>query len=730
MALKFLNNGYFAGKVGIGIESPTTLLHLDQSSNDRAGGLYIERNASNYGLSMFVNSGGYGIIGSNGTFTKDILTLDLSSGNVGIGTTSPSTKLDVVGNVVIATTGVTDNLLLTSVDTSAASAPDLVLFRNAAIADNDTLGVVEYKGKNGMVPSSSTPFLYNAIYSRINDASNNHSSLSFHANKGNGTGAYVDAVHISAIGTNNSAAGALLINPSSDFELPAYNLDVKGTGNFTGLVSGITPVAAANFVTKAYVDGGGGAGSGFLPLSAGSSYPLSGVLYAGQGVKFTGGTIAAATTVLHTNNVVYARGGSGGMFLQNADGSDGMFIANDHVRIETGSSERIRIIANGNVGIGTTTPTAKLDVRLSTATGKVAELHNNAGYGVGFTVESDGGVNTINSESNQALAFATNGASNERMRITTGGDVGIGTTSPDANLEVVGTTVISTVTDGVNAVLIGLAGSNRTTIQFDTADTTHTNRQWGLTNIAGDFYVGRHGLNVMTMKNNGNVGIGTNSPGAKLDIRGSGGYLRFDTSNSNGSIKSDFNLQLYADPEDDNSSGYQNIQFFTAGTSEKMRIDYSGRVGIGTTSPSAKLQVSGEAYVTGQFGQGVAIANKIATYGAEFRTSGASAQIFFGRSGSGVGSGAIGADSTYVFRVWTIPGFGNPFVIKQDGNVGIGTTSPTAKLHVAGTGLFTGLVSGITPVAAANFVTKAYVDGSGGGTGPFLPLAGGTMHWY
>ena len=57
----------------------------------------------------------------------------------------------------------------------------------------------------------------------------------------------------------------------------------------------------------------------------------------------------------------------------------------------------------------------------------------------------------------------------------------------------------------------------------------------------------------------------------------------------------------------------------------------------------------------------------------------------------------------------------------------MGTTSPTAQLHVVGTGLFTGLVSGITPVAAANFVTKAYVDGSGGGTGPFLPLAGGTM---
>ena len=47
--------------------------------------------------------------------------------------------------------------------------------------------------------------------------------------------------------------------------------------------------------------------------------------------------------------------------------------------------------------------------------------------------------------------------------------------------------------------------------------------------------------------------------------------------------------------------------------------------------------------------------------------------------------------------------------------------------NIAGAKTFTSLVSGITPTAAANFVTKAYVDGSGGGTGPFLPLAGGTL---
>ncbi len=76
-------------RVGINTPSPTTLLHLDQPSNDRAGGLYIKRNGSNYGLSAFVNAGGYGVIGSNGSQTNDILTMNLSNGNVGIGISDP-----------------------------------------------------------------------------------------------------------------------------------------------------------------------------------------------------------------------------------------------------------------------------------------------------------------------------------------------------------------------------------------------------------------------------------------------------------------------------------------------------------------------------------------------------------------------------------------------------------------------------------------------------------------
>ena len=83
---------------------------------------------------------------------------------------------------------------------------------------------------------------------------------------------------------------------------------------------------------------------------------------AGAGVRFSGGTIAQATGVLHTNNVLYLRGGSAGMFLQNSDASEGIFLSNTYISLETSSTERLRITSGGNVGIGTNNPQKKLDI--------------------------------------------------------------------------------------------------------------------------------------------------------------------------------------------------------------------------------------------------------------------------------------------------------------------------------------------------------------------------------
>jgi hypothetical protein len=194
---------------------------------------------------------------------------------------------------------------------------------------------------------------------------------------------------------------------------------------------------------------------------------------------------------------------------------------------------------------------------------------------------------------------------NGKIRLFTGGtekviidgsNVGIGVSDPDADLEVRGSTVISTASDGVNSILMGLSGSNRTTIQLDTADTTHTNRQWGLTNIAGDFYIGRHGLGVMTMKNDGKVGIDC-TPTEKLTVNGALAITGALVDDRTSTAAMDFSsgVTRFVSYGASGTGGIFAFRTASGGASstEKMRLDASGNLGLGTSSPQQKLHVVG-----------------------------------------------------------------------------------------------------------------------------------------
>jgi len=84
------------------------------------------------------------------------------------------------------------------------------------------------------------------------------------------------------------------------------------------------------------------------------------------------------------------------------------------------------------MGIGTVSPTARLDVRRDDTDGKIAEFHQSTGYGI--QIRSSESVATIRAEYNQALIFETGTTATERLRITSDGKMGVGTASPNHKL--------------------------------------------------------------------------------------------------------------------------------------------------------------------------------------------------------------------------------------------------------------------------------------------------------
>jgi len=117
----------------------------------------------------------------------------------------------------------------------------------------------------------------------------------------------------------------------------------------------------------------------------------------------------------------------------------------------TGGSERMRVDTSGNLGIGTSSPATKLNVigdiqlsRSATASDAALNFGSNANNYI------------YSGNANNLMAFATNGS--ERIRITSGGDVGIGTSSPGTKLQVNGQTRISDGTTNIDIVCASTVG--------------------------------------------------------------------------------------------------------------------------------------------------------------------------------------------------------------------------------------------------------------------------------
>jgi len=305
-------------------------------------------------------------------------------------------------------------------------------------------------------------------------------------------------------------------------------------------------------------------------------------------------------------------------FVTNADLASSLLslgTASGALAFDVAGVRRMRIDSSGNVGIGTTAPAYKLDiaahaiasgvaggVRIGAATDQFSLrlISATTDLGVPFA-EVRGPL-----DGNGWLGFSSGSAAAERMRITATGNVGIGTSSPSATLHVSFLPPVSlpALGSGVGGVAIGpamaygmLAGtlsSGSGYIQQQRFDST------------SDTYP------LLLQPNGGDVGIGTSSPGARLDVRPAANNIMQVKSASHSTLTGLAAASTYSRGNDGGvdlaavfgwntgglaMAGREGLAFATGGatnysdTVERMRIDSGGNVGIGTTTASSKLTV-------------------------------------------------------------------------------------------------------------------------------------------
>lgn len=180
----------------------------------------------------------------------------------------------------------------------------------------------------------------------------------------------------------------------------------------------------------------------------------------------------------------------------------------------------------GYVGIGTSSPSAKLHVNGSTS--NVAARVDTTGADPSFLLTTLGQVDWgmgIDYSDSGKLKFdtSTNVGSNTKLTIDTTGNVGIGTTSPSAKLEVYNGSALIKSNDDYGLTIDGWGALYGSGIQFAQGGTVRANIQSNYNGSSGttlQFDAGTSNSEVMRIHTNNNVGIGTTSPAHKLDVNG------------------------------------------------------------------------------------------------------------------------------------------------------------------------------------------------------------------
>jgi hypothetical protein len=398
---------------------------------------------------------------------------------------------------------------------------------------------------------------------------------------------------------------------------------------------------------------------------------------------------------INSTGIITATGGFVGAVTGNVTGDLSGNVSGTAVTATTASFTNATI--SGDLTVQGTTTT--LDTTL-TEVDKLEVGANNTTVGVAITQSGTGDILRLYDSDTQVVTVAD------------GGSVGIGTTNPSAKLHVNGGVAVrGPATPNINLAPLS-GGSGNADISFDGNDLRIVSNS-----SSADVRINAYSRdNDFVIKQDGDIGIGTDNPSNKLHLNGESYFYHSSGNSANYEFVSNHYTHIKITGDKDASAGgpYYNYVVtngsdgtleFRQNTSTNLVIKQTGNVGIGTDNPLSKLHLSDA--------DGALIIN---------REIDAVNQINFKTLGSQRGS--IGANSGACFTVYDASS-AEKLRINSSGQVGINTTSVAEGAQVQIRGSSDGVLNLDTTDGRGSFIrfkengtTKAWVGCSEGlGTG-------------
>jgi len=303
----------------------------------------------------------------------------------------------------------------------------------------------------------------------------------------------------------------------------------------------------------------------------------------GIGTSSPAGKLEVSSADFDTLYLTRSTAGSATILMKNSSNNGGLIqsMGNGGLSffstVSNSSSERLRIDASGNVGIGTTSPSEALEVN-----GNLA-----------FSGGSDKGIigpdfRSLNifanpNSTSEGIKFSTDGGATTEVFIQDGGKVGIGSTNPQDLLH-----INSDTTDA----RILLDGHTNFDAELKFAENGSIKYTVGHDAATDSFRIGTTNVDTnprLVIDSSGNVGIGTTSPDFSLSVGNDSDSFNYVSIRASNTGSAGY---LFSDAQD-SDVGYVNYNHatnhmgFGANGSEAARIDSSGNLLVGTTSSSS-----------------------------------------------------------------------------------------------------------------------------------------------